>query len=74
LNTLIAIAIKLLEFMFVIGAVGCLLTVIPTTAYRLVMVLFEPSTPEEEVQILTPANHEVAATSSSQDPPLRRRA
>jgi hypothetical protein len=73
LNTLIAIAIKLLETMFVIGAVGCILTVIPTTAYRLVMVLFEPTTPEEDVQMQTPAKHEGVAASSL-DSPLRRRA
>jgi hypothetical protein len=48
LNIIVAYLIRVLEVMFVMGAVGCALTVIPITAYRLFMVLFEPTIPGEE--------------------------
>jgi hypothetical protein len=47
-NTLITFLIRLLEVMFVIGVGGCVCSVIPITAYRLFMVLFEPENPAEE--------------------------
>jgi hypothetical protein len=48
-NTLITFFIRLLEAMFVIGVIGCVSSVIPMTAYRLFMVLFEPEDPNEEL-------------------------
>jgi len=48
-NTLITIFVRLLEAMFVIGVIGCVSSVIPITAYRLFMVLFEPEKPNEEL-------------------------
>jgi hypothetical protein len=47
-NPILVFFIRLLETLFVIGAVGCVLAVIPITAHRLFMVLFEPTGPEEE--------------------------
>jgi len=48
-NTLITFLIRLLEVLFVIGVIGCVSSVIPITAYRLFMVLFEPENlPEGE--------------------------
>lgn len=47
-NLLITFLIRLLEVMFVVGAVGCICSVIPITAYRLFMVLFETEDPGNE--------------------------
>jgi hypothetical protein len=47
-NSIVVFFIRLLEVIFVVGAVGCILAVIPITAHRLFMVLFEPIGPEEE--------------------------
>ncbi|HTC92300.1 MAG TPA: hypothetical protein VK699_02475 [Terriglobales bacterium] len=49
MNTLITFFVRLLEAMFVIGVIGCVSSVIPITAYRLFMVLFEPEDPKEEL-------------------------
>jgi len=38
---------RILMWMFAVGAIGCLLFVIPTTAFRLFSVLFEKDTPDE---------------------------
>jgi hypothetical protein len=48
-NTVVVFFIRLLETLFVIGAIGCILAVIPVTAHRLLMVLFEPAHPGEEL-------------------------
>ena len=48
MNPIVVFFIRLLEALFVIGAVGCIFAVIPVTAHRLLMVLFEPVGPEEE--------------------------
>ncbi len=49
MNTLITFFIRLLEAMFVIGVIGCVFSVVPITAYRLFMVLFEQEEPNEEL-------------------------
>jgi hypothetical protein len=48
MNTLIAFLIRLLELMFVVGGIGCICSVIPVTAHRLFMVLFEEDSPSAE--------------------------
>lgn len=48
LNSLLIGLFHVLAGMFVVGMVGCLL-VIPITAYRLFIVLFEKDSPEEQV-------------------------
>jgi hypothetical protein len=48
LHTIVVYLIRVVEVMFVVGAAGCALSVIPITAYRLFMVLFEPNIPGEE--------------------------
>jgi hypothetical protein len=46
---LLVIAFRILEAMFVIGVVGCVIS-IPFAAYDLFGVLFEPAAPEEPDQ------------------------
>ncbi|PYX93318.1 MAG: hypothetical protein DMG67_04470 [Acidobacteria bacterium] len=60
LNTILVFFIKLLETLFVIGAAGYVLSVIPITAYRLFMVLFEPVGPDEESPPVSEAQHKVS--------------
>jgi hypothetical protein len=46
---LLVVAFRILEAMFVIGVVGCLIS-IPFSAYELFRVLFEHAPPEEPDQ------------------------
>lgn len=46
METLLYFLTKLLIGLFIVGVIGCLL-VIPTTAFELFKVLFEPDTDEE---------------------------
>lgn len=48
MNALLTFLIRLLEVMFVVGGIGCICSVIPVTAYRLLMVLFDEKGHGEE--------------------------
>ena len=66
LQTIVIYLIRVLEAMFVVGAVGCAVSVIPITAYRLIMVLFEPNIPgEEDGYMQGPTNREPLTSSHS---------
>jgi hypothetical protein len=57
LNSIVVLFIRLLEMLFAVGAAGCVLAVIPMTAYRLFMVLFEPAAPDEERSLASDSHH-----------------
>jgi hypothetical protein len=54
-ESLLMFVAHLLMWTFAVGMIGCLLIVIPITAYRLFSVLFEKDSPEES----TPARPHV---------------
>jgi len=71
-NTLITFFVRLLEAMFVIGVIGCVSSVVPITAYRLFMVLFEPEDPKEE--LLSIQNQSSSAAAPIPQPPKEQSA
>jgi hypothetical protein len=72
LHTIIVYLIRVVEVMFVIGAAGCALSVIPITAYRLFMVLFEPNIPGEEDGHMQGATGRESLTSAHSTSSLRQ--
>ena len=49
-SLIIVLLIRLLETLFVLGVIVCACAVVPVTAYRLFMVLFEPLSEGEDRQ------------------------
>jgi hypothetical protein len=65
-NPLITFLIRLLEVLFVIGAIGCVSSVVPITAYRLVMILFEPEDQSKEEPFPTHLSQRQLSSTPSQ--------